>query len=168
MEKFKIEYSPGKRHKRGYLVLGILHILLGGAALIVAFKYNPRPLVLLVISLYLGLGFVFLSGVLNKLRKYVVIDDYSMAFKNATAKYPTRIHWNGVKSITLYPSMVVFTGAKGNREINLGFMRFKDVRKIKKQIEKIADQKGIPYIRYNTINRQERKISKNREQMPGL
>lgn len=153
MERLLIDYSIGRRRQIAYVLLGVFHILLGGAALTMVLVNRYSILIVIVAALYTGLGVVFISGVLNKLHKYVKIDEETMIFKDAAAKHPIRLHWKDILSVTIYPHQIRVHEKERNVDIQLSVINFRDVRRVKDEIQKIAIKKEIPCVRFKTIRR---------------
>lgn len=153
MDKLVIDYSMNRRRKIMYFVLGIFHVILGVAALTAAFVQKLHGIIVLVLILYTALGIVFLGGFMIKLRKYLIIDEDTITVKSNSRRFPFKIAWADVKSVTLFPNTLHLQTEKGDIDVPLGVIGFQDVRRIKKQIQNLASQKGIPCIRYKTIRR---------------
>lgn len=153
MDKLVIDYSMNRRRKILYLVLGIFHVILGVAALTAAFVQKLHGVIVLVLILYTALGVVFLGGILIKLHKYLIIDEDAITVKSNSRRFPFKVAWSDIKSVTLFPNTLHLQTGKGDINVPLGVIGFQDVRRIKKQMQGIASQKGIPCIRYKSIRR---------------
>lgn len=153
MEKLNIDYSMGKGRKATFLLVGSIHVLIGTIALIGAIIQGLHPLIIGAIAIYAGMGAVVLSGMLTRLRHYITIDDDQLIFKSNFNRSASKFNWGEIRKIILSPSGIRLLTNDKDIDVNMGVLRFKDIRRIKNQIEKIATQKGIPCIRLKNIRK---------------
>lgn len=151
MEKLNIDYSMNRGKRTTYLLLGSIHVLIGTIALIGAIVQRIHILVILAIAVYAGMGAAILISMFNRLHHYINIDDERLVFKSNFNRSATTFDWNEIRTIILSPSGVRLLTANKDLTVNMGVLRFHDIRRIKNQIEKIAHEKGISCIRMKQI-----------------
>ncbi|MEG0947819.1 MAG: hypothetical protein RR303_00690 [Bacteroidales bacterium] len=153
MEKLDIDYSMSRGKKATYLLLGSIHVLIGSIALIGAVFQRLHPLVICAIAIYAGMGGVVLASMFNRLHHYINIDDDQLIFKSNYNRSATTFKWNEIHRIILSPSGIRVLTQNQDVSVNMGILRFRDIRRIKNKIEQIATQKGISCIRLKQIRK---------------
>ena len=153
MEILDIDYSMGRRKKTNFLLLGSIHVLIGTIALIGAIFQRLPYLIIIAIAVYAGMGAIILSGMFNRLHHYIKIDEEELVFKSNFNRSATRFNWSNINRIILSPSGIRLLTHEKDVQVNAGVLSFRDLRRIKNQIERIAIKKNIPCIRLKQIRK---------------
>ncbi|MEG1586240.1 MAG: hypothetical protein RR346_05140 [Bacteroidales bacterium] len=153
MEKLNIDYSMGKGKKTTFLLLGSIHVLVGSIALIGAVVQRLHPVIIIAIAIYAGMGGVILYSMFNRLHHYISIDEEYLIFKSNFNKSASKFAWQDIQSVILSPSGIRLHTNDKEIDVNMGVLRFRDIRKIKNRIEQLASEKKIQCIRIKQIRK---------------
>ncbi|MDO5572081.1 MAG: hypothetical protein Q4F97_11575 [Bacteroidales bacterium] len=153
MERFIIDNSMSSKKRFFYLTLGVVHILIGLAAILSAFTLHLNNFLTGIFIIYTILGIVFIFGVVNKFHTFIIIDDNIIIVKNHKEKTTINIYWDKVQSVAVYPSIIKLIIENKSQSINLANLSFHDMRDVKNKIIELSREKKIPFEKIKNIRR---------------
>ncbi|MGL4293162.1 MAG: hypothetical protein ACRCSQ_06265 [Bacteroidales bacterium] len=166
MEKLNIDYSMGRGKKATFLLLGSIHVVIGSIALIGALIQHLHLLIIIALSIYTGMGIIIVTGMVNRLHHYITIDEKQLVFKSNFNRSASKFNWDEIHSVILSPSRIRLITGNQSIDVNMGVLRFQDIRRIKNQIADIAAKKGIPCQRIKQIRKDKNQIFKASSPQP--
>ena len=142
-EHLSMDYSLLRGKKSTYLLLSSIHILIGIVILIVVIVQQSGIGLAVVAGCYIAIGFVFFSRLFTQLHQYILINNDAITLKSLNNKSEQLFKWEDIISVILSPGKFIIIQKNRQIDVQLGILRFHDIREIKKKLTQIARQKGI-------------------------